>query len=220
MREKWIAKSMTFWGLIISIAPSAATLMGWDFSPEDAEALDLAGRSLGQALIEFAGLVIALVGRFRAQSKVTILPTKAQAGGTAGVLLACVFLAACSTSARDVLQSAETPGQKAGAIYGLWVTTQEAAADLVVLPETPDAVVVAIADAELAAKPIVDQLQTTYLEYLDLKAEMDAAIEAGEAVEATTLQQMEAIIVALQEAINAAEPKVNGFRAVVTTNTS
>lgn len=133
----------------------------------------------------------------------------------AAVAFLVLFLASCSTTPVDIMDSAETVPQRAGATYGLWVIAQETAADIVVLPETPDSVVFAIADAEARVKPMVDAMRETYLAYKLKRDEVDALVEAGDPIAGTTLQELRDLLELLTQQVNRTEPEVNSFDSLV-----
>lgn len=126
-----------------------------------------------------------------------------------------VFLASCATSPIDVIQSAETIEQRAGALYGTWVIAQEAGARIVVLPETPDSVVFAIASSGKRVKPIVDAMQDSYIAYTVQKDLVQATINAGETVDTSALQQLQSLLLTLTQQVERAEPEVDSFDFLV-----
>jgi hypothetical protein len=77
MESKFILKSMTIWGLIIAVLPSLAKLLGYDMSPDEAQAVAGAGDSLlshVEGIMEAVGIVLAAWGRVRASSALSVKP--------------------------------------------------------------------------------------------------------------------------------------------------
>lgn len=73
---KWIGRSMTIWGSIISAIPILATIFGWRLSDFgiDLAVLDAAGRNVLMGADALVGLGLTWYGRYRAKSPVSILP--------------------------------------------------------------------------------------------------------------------------------------------------
>jgi len=67
---KWFLKSKTVLGVILSVLPTLLPLFGVSFSVEDGQLLTASSDSL----IQFAGAMLALYGRFKASDVVTITP--------------------------------------------------------------------------------------------------------------------------------------------------
>lgn len=112
--------------------------------------------------------------------------------GLAGAVL---LLAACA------VQRAETPEQRAYALYATFVIAQEAAADLVENPATPAAVVAAIKAAHGPARVAVHAARDAARTYSAAKATQNGNVAAA--------------LAALEAALRSAAPKVEALRALV-----
>ena len=67
---KWIVTSKTFLGLLITVLPVLAPILGFSFGEGDAEFVSQGADQLIQAV----GVLVAGYGRFAAKSPVSILP--------------------------------------------------------------------------------------------------------------------------------------------------
>ena len=65
--EKFILKSKTVWGIIITVLPQLALLFGVDFTADDAKELN----DLALELVSVGGLILTAVGRFTAKNGLT-----------------------------------------------------------------------------------------------------------------------------------------------------
>lgn len=77
--EKWFALSRTIWGMILMAAPVILPMVGFDWTPEKAAALEEAATQWETLLVAgsgFIGAILVVVGRQGAKSKLTILPKK------------------------------------------------------------------------------------------------------------------------------------------------
>ncbi len=70
METKWFLKSKTVIGLLITILPTVAALIGWNLSADDTAFIN----SEVDKVITGVGAVLSLVGRFKSNSTVTLLP--------------------------------------------------------------------------------------------------------------------------------------------------
>lgn len=79
MDTKWIGRSMTIWGMIITVTSTAgpvlAPLIGGEVNPGEIAELGTTGTAWLNATGAFVGSILTVVGRFRAKTPVTILPT-------------------------------------------------------------------------------------------------------------------------------------------------
>lgn len=114
-------------------------------------------------------------------------------------------LQACASV--NPIAQAETTEQRAYAVYGTYVIMQEQAAVLVSSGDLPNSAVLAIADADERAQPVLDSLLLTYREYLSVKAEFDA----GRAEQGTLLTVLENVNSWIERAV----PLVNNLTAAV-----
>jgi hypothetical protein len=73
-QPKWIAKSMTLWGAVITAVPVIAPLIGVDISPDDVATIGDSGVSIINAGFGIVGAVMVIYGRLRATTKATMLP--------------------------------------------------------------------------------------------------------------------------------------------------
>jgi hypothetical protein len=125
-------------------------------------------------------------------------------------MAAALALAACAA-----LKTAETPAQKAYALYGTFVAVEEAAADLVVQPSTPAHVKAAIKKADAVAKPAADAMVQAARTYVSAKAEIDRIRQSGLAPPIEKLRIVESALLSLEGAIRTAEPQILRLKAAV-----
>jgi len=75
--SKWIGTSVTFWGIVISVAatvsPFLSQLVGINVSPSDVQEIGTQGTQWLQATGALIGAIIALYGRVHASQKVVLL---------------------------------------------------------------------------------------------------------------------------------------------------
>ena len=83
-----------------------------------------------------------------------------------------VFLAGCEGT--NPVAVAQTPEQKADAMYATFVLFEERAADLAAKPGTPQSVINALARADRVVKPIMDNLQAAVTEVAKVRADIAA----------------------------------------------
>lgn len=119
--------------------------------------------------------------------------------------LISLVLQACASI--NPISQAETVEQRAYAVYGTYVIMQESAAVLVSGGNLPNSAVLAIADADERAQPVLDSLLLTFREYLVVKAEFDA----GRAEQGTLLTILENVNSWIERAV----PMVNNLTAAV-----
>ena len=93
-------------------------------------------------------------------------------------LLLLVGLQGCAGT--NPIAVAETPEQRAFAMYGTFVIFSEKAADLAEQTSLPRSVRLGLVNAEERAKPVADSLLDAYTEFLVIKAEFDAG-DSGDA---------------------------------------
>jgi hypothetical protein len=74
MQTKWIALSLTLWGVLITAGSALAPVVGIDITPEGWAEVNESGASLLNALGVVVGSALTIWGRFRAASKVTLFP--------------------------------------------------------------------------------------------------------------------------------------------------
>lgn len=72
--DKWFAKSLTMWGLVIAVLPGLSQLTGFEISASEIADLEGQGKSLVDALQAIVGLVMGVIGRKRATGTITLLP--------------------------------------------------------------------------------------------------------------------------------------------------
>lgn len=85
----------------------------------------------------------------------------------------------CSSSP---VASAQTVEQKAYAVYGTFVITEEQAAQLVQQPSTPASLRQSIAAADALAKPSADALEKAFLDYESAAAALKAGTTTADQV--------------------------------------
>lgn len=89
------------------------------------------------------------------------------------LLMTCsVFLAGCGSYSPVAV--AETPEQKADAVYATFVIFEERAVSLAERPGTPQSVINSLARADRVVKPIMDSLQAAVSEVAKVRAELAA----------------------------------------------
>jgi hypothetical protein len=86
------------------------------------------------------------------------------------LMTASIFLAGCS--GYNPVAVAETPEQKADAVYATFVIFEERAADLAAKPGTPQSVINSLARADRVVKPIMDNLQAAVSEVAKVRADI------------------------------------------------
>ena len=78
--QKWIARSLTAWGVVIMLLtnfrPLLGSLFGFDLEVGDIQDLNNSGSAFITAAGNMVGAVMAIWGRVRASTKATVLPTK------------------------------------------------------------------------------------------------------------------------------------------------
>ena len=117
-----------------------------------------------------------------------------------------VTLAACKTLTAPV-EVAQTPEQKAFALYGTFVAFEEVAASLAVDATTPAAVKSALKTADATAKPAADALLDAAQEVLKVKVQVDAG--------ATTSDKLTIVNARLVEWVTEAQPKILALQCAV-----
>lgn len=95
------------------------------------------------------------------------------------LLILAVALAGCQSA--NPIAAADTNEQRAYASYGTFVIFQEKAADLAQDATLPRGVRLRVAQAEQRARPVAESLLTTYMEFIEIKAEFDAGDPTAEA---------------------------------------
>jgi len=70
MDSKFILQSRTIWGVIIMALPAVLPLFGIEFGAEAVGESNIAFNSL----IEFVGAVLAVYGRFKAETSISVTP--------------------------------------------------------------------------------------------------------------------------------------------------
>ena len=93
------------------------------------------------------------------------------------LLLLAVFVQGCANV--NPIAAAETPEQRAYAIYGTFVIFSEKAADLAENAALPRSVRLGLVEAEEDARPVVDSMLEVLEEYETIRAQVDAG-ETGE----------------------------------------
>ena len=89
-----------------------------------------------------------------------------------------VFLSGCV--GYNPVAVAETPEQKADAVYATFVIFEERAADLAARPGTPQGVINSLARADRVVKPIMDSLQAAVSEVERVRADISAGGDSTE----------------------------------------
>lgn len=118
--------------------------------------------------------------------------------------LLALVISACSITPLDVYEAAETPSQKAYALYGSFVEYQQTAFNIVSNPQTPIIVVRVIQQAEAVAKPLADTLLVAADAYVVIAAQY---VGGGN----VTAAEVAATLVQLKDAVAKAGPSITGF---------
>ena len=78
MYTKWIAKSVTMWGIFImaltTILPAVGTMFGWSIVPADIAMLGKGGTDMLNGIGALIGFVMAVYGRMKATVPLTVAP--------------------------------------------------------------------------------------------------------------------------------------------------
>lgn len=88
------------------------------------------------------------------------------------VMTCSIFLSGCA--GYNPVAVAETPEQKADAVYATFVIFEERAADLAAKPGTPQGIINSLARADRVVKPIMDNLQAAVSEVAKVRADIAA----------------------------------------------
>ena len=82
MEQKWIARSLTIWGLIVTVVSTAGPvfgpLIGIDVNPADVAEVGAKGTTWINATGALIGSVMVIWGRLRSTTMVTLLPDTSQ----------------------------------------------------------------------------------------------------------------------------------------------
>lgn len=122
-------------------------------------------------------------------------------------LMAVVLMAGSSCSTVNSVATAQTPQQKAYAVYGTFVVFEEQAATVVALADVPQSAKDAIKAADAKAKPVAD----------NLLAATKVVIQATNDVSAgkTTNDKLAIAVTSLSGWVDQATPLVNNLIAAV-----
>lgn len=125
---------------------------------------------------------------------------------TALLLFGALTISACKTI--NPVTAAETPEQRAYAVYGTFVVAEELGAKIVTDATTPASVKQAIKDADAKAKPAADALLDATQQVMTVRAQLAAG--------ATTEDKLKTVIANLDTWITDASPKVSALLKAVT----
>ena len=116
------------------------------------------------------------------------------------------FTSGCALFSKESspIASAETPEQKAFALYGTFVNLQETGAELILSPNVPEEVKAAIQATDAVAHPAAQILQSTAVKVLKARAELEAGV--------STVEELSAVLIALDLAYREAGPKINALK--------
>lgn len=120
---------------------------------------------------------------------------------------ALTVLAACKTLTAPV-ETAQTPEQKAFAIYGTFVIYEELAASVSTDPATPPSIKLTIKKMDATAKPAADSLLASGLQVIQIQRELAAGGTPTEKLEIAN-QRLLAWIIEAQPKILALQCAVN-----------
>lgn len=227
-------QSRAVWGGLVAVGAAVAAMFGTQIDPA------LQDELVRQILVAAGGLggVLAVIGRLRAQSRIGRNPGAAgsNGGGSNGdgsngngaagpgsnngaagslALALAVPLAAALLLAACAVRTAETPAQKAFALYGTFVVAEEAAAALIADPALPAAVRQGIRTADAVAKPLADALMAAAREYARAAAELRALEGAGATAPSPLLAKAEVALTALLRAHDRAAPSIAAFADMI-----
>lgn len=125
------------------------------------------------------------------------------------IALALLFVVMCilASCKANPLKEAQTPQQKAFALYGTFVVYEETGAKLISDADIPADVKSAIRTADAKAKPVADSLLGAAEEYISISSTMKAAPDAATKLSVATAN--------LQQWVSEAEPKINALVSAV-----
>jgi hypothetical protein len=112
-------------------------------------------------------------------------------------IIAATALSACTA---NPISAAQTPDQKAYALYGTFVVFEEQAASLIRNVSTPDSVKTVIRKADMAAKPVVEDLLSAARQYLQVQTQLKTG--------ATTADKLQIATANLQKWVTDATPLI------------
>lgn len=76
MYTKWVAKSVTMWGIFImaltAVLPAVGPMFGWTFVPADITMLGKGGTDLINGIGSLIGAVMAIYGRMNATTPLSV----------------------------------------------------------------------------------------------------------------------------------------------------
>jgi hypothetical protein len=188
------------------MAVALASSVGVQLSAEEVNE----GRVALEAAFGALGLIIAFVGRVRAKGTVYLNPFKnLMVLLVVGALAASALTGCKGTNPTATALTTEDPVQRvenvAFATYGEWVAVHSVAETIVLDPNTPRRVQLAIKDANRKAKPIVDPIAQSFATYGDRVREYQEKLAAGESGDALAAAKF-----AVAEARKIFEDKVRG----------
>jgi hypothetical protein len=122
----------------------------------------------------------------------------------AAMILAVGLISACQS---NPLSAAQSPDQKAYALYGTFVVFEEQAAVLVRSPSTPAEVKSAIRKADAVAKPVVDNLLGAARQYVSIQMQLKSG--------ATSADRLQIATANLQKWVADATPLINSLVSAV-----
>lgn len=135
----------------------------------------------------FVGLFVTFLGFLNNNTPTTSPPARREGGFTKAVFLAfllaiaipvTLMLPGCGTT--SAVKQAETPEQKAYALYGTYVIFQEKAAELVQDSTTPEDVKRALREADRIAYPVAESLVDAVLEVEAIRQQVSTGMTSEE----------------------------------------
>lgn len=170
-----------------------------------------APQTVSEALIVLlsAGVpaVVAWIGTYATRNK-TKGGLRASFGATLAALALALLMVGVGCAPPRALATAQTPAQKAFALYGVFVAMEEAGAAIVTNELAPEIIKRAIRRADAMAKPTADAMLAGARRYQQLKRQLDT--------EPTDMANVTVIALhALLAQIAEAEPKINALVGAV-----
>jgi len=131
------------------------------------------------------GILLAILGHYN-NRQVPSVPQPRQGGFASSFMLALLLALAApavltlSGCGSTPVQQAETPEQKAYALYGTYVIFQEKAAELVQDPAIPENVKQALRDSDRIAYPVAESLVEAVIEVEAIRQQVKAGMNSEE----------------------------------------
>ena len=211
MTTKSAFRAKTIWGLLLMLLPVLSQALGWEWTDADTAGVE----NFVELALALGGAAVALWGRLTAKHKLTVLPKPGPAATNLllGLLMLPLALAGCAGI--DAVREAETPAQRAYALYGVFEGAQIVALAVVESPATPEGVKRGVQAAEAVAYEAAGALKDAARVWAGAEAELARVKAAGMAPTPERVALAAAALRALTAALAAAEPKILALRDLV-----